>query len=93
MSGTQPTDKLSRLEADVRAARSELAATVDELAGWFEPKTRLTAAKDRGRQLLRDAADPAADPAARKHARIVLGVTAAATAAVVAGLVSRLARR
>ena len=93
MSGTQPTDKLTRLEDDVKAARSELAATVDELAGWFDPKTRLAAAKDRGRQMVHDAADPAADPAARKRARIVLGVTAAGAAAVVAGLIGRLARR
>ncbi len=93
MSGAQPTDKLSRLEEDVRAARGELAATVDELAGWFDPKTRLAAAKDRGRQMLHDAADPAADPAARWRARIVLGVVAGATAAAVAGLVGRLTRR
>lgn len=93
MSGTQPTDKLSRLEEDVRAARGELAATVDELTGWFDPKTRLAAAKDRGRQMLHDAADPAADPAVRTRARIVLGVAATATAAAVAGLVGRLVRR
>jgi hypothetical protein len=93
MSGTQPTDKLSRLEGDVRAARNELAATVDELAGWFDPKTRLAAAKDRGRQMVHDAADPAADPDARKRARIVIGVAAAGTAALVAGVIGRLSRR
>ena len=93
MSGTQPTDKLSRLEDDVRVARSELAATVDELAGWFDPKTRMTAAADRGRQMLHDATDPAANPADRKRARIVLGVAAAGIAAAAAGVVGRLARR
>ena len=93
MDETAPTDRLQQLEDDVRAARGELAATVDELAGWFDPKTRMTAAVDRGRQMVHDAASPAADPADRLRARVVLGVAAAATAAVVAGLVGRLARR
>lgn len=85
-------EKLQRLEDDVRAARGDLAATVDELAGWFDPKTRMTAAVDRSRQVVHDATDPAADPAERRRARIVLGVAAAAAVAVVAGVVGRLAR-
>ena len=90
--GTTP-DKLTQLESDVRAARDELAATVDELTGWFDPKTRVTAAVDRGRRMVHDAADPAADPTDRTRARVVLGVAAAALAAAVAGVVGRLARR
>jgi len=93
MSDTAPADKMSQLEADVRAARDELASTVDELTDWFDPKTRVTAAVDRGRRMVHDAADPAADPADRTRARVVLGVAAAAVAAAVAGIVGRLARR
>jgi Na+(H+)/acetate symporter ActP len=93
MSGAQPTDKLARLEEDVRDARSELATTVDQLAGWFDPKTRATAAVDRGRRMLHDAADPTADPAVRRRARIVLALVAAGAAAAVAGLAGRRARR
>ena len=91
MAGT-PGDKLKQLEDDVRAARSELASTVDELAGWFEPKTRMTAAMDRGRRLLHDASDRSADPTDRRRARIVLGVAATVTAAVLSGVVRRLSR-
>ena len=93
MSGAQPTDTLARLEDDVRAARSELAATVDELAGWFDPKTRATAAVDRGRRMLHNATDPAADPAVRTRARIVLGVVAAGSAVAMATFIRRLTRR
>lgn len=92
MDGTAP-DKLAQLEADVRAARDELAATVDEITDWFDPKTRMTAAVDRGRHLVHDFTDPAADPADRARARVVLGVAAAGAAAVVAGVIRRLARR
>ncbi len=92
MAGTPPGDKLKQLEDDVRAARSDLASTVDELAGWFEPKTRMTAAMDRGRRLLHDASDSAADPADRRRARIVLGVAAAVTAVMLSGVVRRLSR-
>ena len=93
MDDTAPADKLTQLEGDVQAARDELAATVDELAGWFDPKTRMTAAVDRGRRMVHDAADPAADPAERLRARVVLGVVAAAAAAAVAGVAGRFARR
>lgn len=93
MSDARGTDKLSQLELDVQAARSELAATVGELKRWFSPKTRLTAAVDRGRQILNDATDPAADPADRTRARIVLGVAAGAVAASVVGAIGRVARR
>ncbi|HEY0117293.1 MAG TPA: DUF3618 domain-containing protein [Cellulomonas sp.] len=91
--GTAPIDKLQQLEDDVRAARGELAATVDELAGWFDPKTRMTAAVDRGRRVVHDATSPTADSAERLRARVVLGVAAAAVAAAVAGVVGRLTRR
>ena len=91
--GNAPTDKLTRLEDDVRAARDELAATVDELAGWFDPKTRVTAAVDHGRRIVHDAADAAADPADRMRARVVLGIAAAAVAATVAGVIGRLSKR
>jgi hypothetical protein len=93
MSETAPTDKLRRLEDDVRVARTELAATVDELAGWFDPKTRMAAAVDRGRRVVHDATDPVADPADRLRARVMLGAAAGAVAAVVAVVVGRLTRR
>ena len=93
MSDARGVDKLSQLELDVQAARAELAATVGEIAHWFHPKTRLTAAADRGRQILSDATDPAVEPGARTRARIVLGVAAGAVAAVVGGAIGRMTRR
>jgi hypothetical protein len=93
VSDARGTDKLSQLELDVQAARSELAATVGEITAWFDPKTRLTAAVDRGRQIFNDATDPAADPTDRTRARVVLGVAAGAVAALVVGAFGRVTRR
>jgi len=93
MSDTKPADKLSQLEFDVQAARTELATTVGDLKAWFSPRTRMTAAVDRGRQMLSDATDPAADPTDRTRARIVLGLAAGAVAALVVGAFGKVARR
>lgn len=86
------SDKVRQLEGDVRAARNELAATVDELADWFDPRTRVTRVVDQGRRLVHDATDRAADPSDRTRARVVLGAAAAAVAAAIAAVVGRVTR-
>lgn len=93
MDETVRTERMRQLEDDVRAARGELAATVDEIAGWFDPKTRVTSAVHRGRRLVHDATDPVADPEDRARARVLLGAAAAVVAAALAGVVSRIVRR
>ncbi len=91
MAGTYD-EKMRQLEGDVRAARGDLTATIDELTGWFDPRTRVSAAVDSGRRLVHDAAAPDADREDRIRARVVLGVAAALAAAVVTGIVRRIAR-
>jgi hypothetical protein len=93
MDGIERTPKMRELEENVRASRDELAGTVEELVGWFDPKTRVTSAVGHGRKLMRDAVDPSSDPADRKRALIAVGVAAALAVAVVAGVVRRLGRR
>jgi hypothetical protein len=93
MDSTPRTERMRELEDDVRVARGDLASTVDELTGWFDPRTRVDSAVDKGRRLVSEATGHGSDPEERARARILLGVAAAAAAAVVAGIVGRINRR
>ena len=85
---TEPftTPRMEAIEAELVAARSELASTVDELAARLDPRTQAAKAVESSKQMLRDAVDPDATPEARRRAFTVLGGVTAGVAAVV-GLV------
>lgn len=94
MDGTPRTDRMRELEDGVRAARDDLTSTLDELTGWFDPRTRASSAFDKGRRLVHDATGHgSSDPEDRARARLLLGIAAAAAAAIVAGVVGRINRR
>lgn len=78
------TPKLEELAAEVAAARSDLAGTVDELTARLDPRTQAARALAGSKQVFRDAVDPEASPDARRRALLVVGGLTAAVAAVAA---------
>lgn len=83
------TRTVEELEAEVLRTRSELAATVDALAGRLSPRAVPNEAADAARRVVRDAVgtDPAADPEKQVRARIMLGVAVAGVAGLVVWLI------
>ena len=78
------TPQMVAIEADITAARAELAATVDELVARLDPRALGGRLLDGVGQLFTDATTGKRGPAARKRALTVLGSIAAGLATVVA---------
>jgi len=86
------TPQMVAIEADIKATRAELAATVDELVARLDPRAQAGRLLSRAERLWADATTGEGGPEARKKALTVLGGVAAGVAAVV-GFVALVANR
>lgn len=87
-----PNRQMHEIQEEIAATRAELAATVDELSGWFDPHVQASRLLAGGRRLVADVTDPSAEPDDRRKAWIILGIGVGVAAVTVAVIVRRLSR-
>lgn len=92
----EPSPTLSAAEAEVRAARADLARTVDALSNRLDPRVRGAEAAHAAKQAAQDARGlltgkgaPQHDPARTRNLKILIGVALGATALITLAIARR----